>query len=49
MMWLNWSITAINATLQLLDIYRYRLALIHVFVLCACAHTYLSIDPIHSK
>ena len=24
-MWLNWSVAIINATLQLLDIYRYRL------------------------
>ena len=25
LVWLNWSVATINATLQLLDIYRYRL------------------------
>ena len=24
LMWLNWSVTTINATFQFLDIYRYR-------------------------
>ena len=28
MMWLNWSVATINATLQFLDIYRYKYRLV---------------------